>query len=71
MKTNENGITLLTLVITVVVLGILSSLLVELSVKDNDAVDIVKDGQEVYYNQKAQTENRILDMTNGWEDILE
>ena len=71
MKTNENGITLLSLVITVVVLGILASLLVDLSLKDNDTINVVKDGEKVYYEQKEQTENRILDMTNGWEDILE
>lgn len=70
MKTNENGITLLSLVITVVVLAILASLLVEISLKDNEAVNVVKDGQTVYYEQKEQTQNRILDMTNGWENVL-
>lgn len=71
MKANENGITLLSLVITVVVLGILASLLVDLSLKDNDTVNVVKDGEKEYYEQKEQTENRILDMTNGWEEILD
>ena len=71
MKANENGITLLSLVITVVVLGILASVLVDLSIKDNDTINVVKDGEKVYYEQKEQTENRILDMINGWEDILE
>lgn len=71
MKANENGITLLSLVITVVVLGILASVLVDLSLKDNDTINVVKDGEKVYYEQKEQTENRILDMTNGWEDIWE
>ena len=70
MKTNENGITLLSLVITVVVLAFLASVLVDLSLKDNDTINVVKDGEKVYYEQKEQTENRILDMTNGWEDIL-
>lgn len=71
MRTNENGITLLSLVITIIVLAILASLMVELSLKDNDAVNVVKKGEEKYYEQKEQTENRILDMTNGWEDILQ
>ena len=71
MKANENGITLLSLVITVVVLGILASVAVDLSIKDNDTINVVKDGEKVYYEQKEQTENRILDMINGWEDILE
>ena len=70
MKSNENGITLLSLVITVIVLAILASVLVDLSLKDNDTINVVKDGEKVYYEQKEQTENRILDMTNGWEDIL-
>ena len=71
MRTNENGITLLSLVITIIVLAFLASLMVELSLKDNDAVNVVKKGEEKYYEQKEQTENRILDMTNGWEDILQ
>ena len=71
MRTNENGITLLSLVITIIVLAILASLMVELSLKDNDAVNVVKKGEEKYYEQKEQTENRILDMTNGWEEILQ
>lgn len=71
MRTNENGITLLSLVITVVVLGILASVLVDLSLRDNDAINVVKKGEEKYYEQKEQTENRILDMTNGWEEILQ
>ena len=70
MKTNENGITLLSLVITVVVLAFLASVLVDLSLRDNDAINVVKKGEEKYYEQKEQTENRILDMTNGWEDVL-
>ena len=71
MRTNENGITLLSLVITVVVLGVLASVLVDLSLRDNDAINVVKKGEEKYYEQKEQTENRILDMTNGWEEILQ
>lgn len=71
MKTNENGITLLSLVITVVVLAFLASILVDLSLRNNDTIDVVKKGEETYYVQKEKTENRILDMTNGWEDILE
>lgn len=71
MKTNENGITLLSLVITVVVLAFLASVLVDLSLKDNDTIDVVKKGEEVYYDQKEQVQTRVNDMTNGWEDILQ
>jgi len=71
MKTNENGITLLSLVITVVVLAFLASVLVDLSLRDNDTIDVVKKGEEVYYDQKEQVQTRVNDMTNGWEDILQ
>lgn len=70
MKTNENGITLISLVITVIVLGILASVLVNLSLQDAGTLDVMNDARETYYNQKEYTENRILDMTNGWEDVL-
>ncbi len=70
MKTNENGITLLSLVITVIVLGILASVLVNLSLQDSGTLDVMNNAKDTYYNQKEYTENRIQDMTNGWEDVL-
>ena len=71
MKTNENGITLLSLVITVIVLAILASVLVSLSLKGNDTIDVMHKSEESYYDQKEYTQNRIKDMSNGWEDVLE
>lgn len=71
MKTNENGITLLSLVITVVVLAILASVLVSFSLRGNDTIDVMHDAQDSYYDQKEYTQNRIEEMSNGWEDILD
>ncbi len=70
MKTNENGITLASLVIAVVILAILTTVLVDLSLKDNATVDVMRRAQNVYVNQKSETQTRINEMTNGWEDIL-
>ena len=71
MKTNENGITLLSLVITVIVLAFLASVLINFSLRGNDTIDVMQDAQDSYYDQKEYTQNRIEDMANGWEDILD
>ena len=70
MKTNENGITLLSLVVTIVVLMILSTVLVNLSLNDNGMINAMQGAQNSYYTQKTQTETRVNDMTNGWEYVL-
>lgn len=71
MKTNENGITLLSLVITVIVLAFLASVLINFSLRGSDTIDVMQDAQDSYYDQKEYTQNRIEDMANGWEDILD
>ena len=71
MKTNENGITLLSLVITVIVLAFLASVLIKFSLRGNNTIDVMQDAQDSYYDQKEYTQNRIEDMANGWEDILD
>ena len=71
MKTNENGITLLSLVITVVVLAFLATILVNLSLTNNSAVNVVRDAEDSYYDKKEYTQNRINEMTNGWENLLD
>ena len=71
MKTNENGITLLSLVITVVILAFLATILVNLSLTNNSAVNVVRDSEDSYYDQKEYTQNRINEMTNGWENLLD
>ncbi len=70
MKTNERGITLISLVVTVIVLGILASVLVSLSLDGSATLDVMNDAKDTYYEQKQYTENRIQDMTNGWENLL-
>ena len=70
MNTNEKGITLISLVITVVVLSILAGLLIETSLDDNGAVEIMNQVQNSYYTQQEQTQTRVNEMTNGWEDII-
>ena len=70
MKTNERGITLTSLVVTVIVLGILASVLVSLSLDGSATLDVMNDAKDTYYEQKQYTENRIQDMTNGWENLL-
>ncbi len=71
MKTNESGITLLSLVITVIVLAILASVLVNLSLQDNGTIDVMKQAQNKFSDQKNYTENRIQDMNNGWANLLD
>lgn len=71
MKTNENGITLLSLVITVIILAFLATILVNLSLTNNSAVNVVRDAEDSYYDQKEYTQNRINEMTNGWENLLD
>ena len=71
MKANEKGLTLLSLVITVVVLAILTGVLVDLSLQDNATVDVMRQAQNTYVNQKTQTQVRINEMTTGWEDVLQ
>lgn len=70
MNTNEKGITLISLVVTVVVLSILAGLLIETSLDNNDAVEIMNQVQNSYYTQQEQTQTRVNEMTNGWEDVL-
>lgn len=67
---NEQGITLLSLVVTVIILSILASVLVSASIKDNPAMDSSNTLKEFYYNEQTKTEERINSMTNGWEDII-
>ena len=71
MITNENGITLISLVITIVLLSFLASILVDLSLQDNGMINSMHSVENSYYDQKDLTQNRIDDMTNGWEDILQ
>ena len=71
MKANEKGITLVSLVVTVVVLTIIASVLIDISLDGNDAVEIMNDVKNSYYTQKEETQTRVNEMTNGWEEVLQ
>ena len=71
MITNENGITLISLVVMIVILSILATALVNLSLQDNGMINTMHSIENSYDNQKKQTQNRIDDMTDGWEEILQ
>lgn len=70
MKKSEKGITLVSLVVTIVVLLILASVLVRVSVSNNPVVEEVYNIENEYYEQKRDTEEKVNNMVNGWEDII-
>ena len=67
---NENGITLLSLVITVIVLSILASLLVSASIKNNPAMETVNSMKDFYSNEQSKTKEEVDRVTNGWENVI-
>ena len=70
MKKSENGITLISLVITIVVLSLLASVLVSDSIDNSPAIETLNQMQDSYYEEQTKTEERINEMTDGWEDII-
>lgn len=70
MNKSEKGITLVSLVVTIVVLLILASVLVRVSVSNNPVVEEVYNIENEYYEQKRDTEEKVNNMVNGWEDII-
>ncbi len=70
MKKSENGITLISLVITIVVLSLLASVLVSASIDNSPAIETLNQMQDSYYEEQTKTEERINEMTDGWEDII-
>ena len=70
MKSNENGITLVSLVVTVVVLAILARVLINISIDDGNTIETMNEMRNSYYTQEKQTQNKINEMTNGWEEVL-
>ncbi len=70
MKSNENGITLVSLVVTVVVLAILAGVLINISIDDGNTIETMNEMRNSYYTQEKQTQNKINEMTNGWEEVL-
>lgn len=70
MKKDEKGITLLSLVITIIVLSILASVLVSISITENPLIDEIQASRNYYNEQKEQTETRVNSMVQGWEDVI-
>ena len=70
MRKEEKGITLVSLVVTIVVLLILASVLLRVSVGNNPVVEEVYNIENQYYEEKRDTEEKVNNMVNGWEDII-
>lgn len=70
MKKNEKGITLLSLVITIIILSVLASILVSISITENPLIDEIQASRNYYNEQKEQTETRVNSMVQGWEDVI-
>ena len=70
MKKSENGITLISLVITIVVLSLLASVLVSASIDNSPAIETLNQMQDSYYEEQTKTEERINEKTDGWEEII-
>ena len=70
MKYSEKGITLISLVVTIVVLSILTSVLVRASVEGNPVLEEVKGIENDYYKEKENTEEKVNSMVTGWENVI-
>lgn len=70
MKKTESGITLVSLVVTILVLSILTSVLVRVSVDGNPVLKEAEEIRNEYYNQKSDTEEKVNDMVTGWENVI-
>lgn len=70
MKKGESGITLISLVITIVVLSILAAVLVDASLQVAPSTEALNNLRNDFQNEQIETEEKINEMTNGWEDII-
>lgn len=70
MKKNEKGITLFSLVITIVVLALLAAVLVNASIDNSPAMEALNAIRDDYYEEQTQTEEKVNRMVNGWENII-
>lgn len=70
MKKNEKGITLFSLVITIVVLALLAAVLVNASIDNSPAMELLNAIRDDYYEEQTQTEEKVNRMVNGWENII-
>ncbi len=70
MKKGESGITLISLVITIVVLFILAAVLVDASLQVAPSTEALNNLRNDFQNEQTETEEKINEMTNGWEDVI-
>ena len=70
MKKDEKGITLFSLVVTIVVLALLAAVLVNASIDNSPAMESLNAIRDDYYQEQTQTEEKVNRMTNGWENII-
>ncbi len=70
MKKGESGITLISLVITIVVLFILAAVLVDASLQVAPSTEALNNLRNDFHNEQTETEEKINEMTNGWEDVI-
>ena len=70
MKKGESGITLISLVITIVVLFILAAVLVHASLQVAPSTEALNNLRNDFQNEQTETEEKINEMTNGWEDVI-
>ena len=70
MKKGESGITLISLVITIVVLSILAAVLVDASLQVAPSTEALNNLRNDFQNEQTETEEKINEMTNGWEDVI-
>lgn len=58
----NNGITLITLVITIIILLILSSIMINLSIGENNLFEQAKDAKKSYENAQMQEIDSIINI---------
>lgn len=67
----ENGITLIALVITIVILIILAGVTISLSIGENGIFNKTKYGKEMYLNEQVTEEKNINSLSDEIETITE
>lgn len=66
---NENGITLITIAVTIVIMGILAGLLVRASV-GGSLLKKANDVQENYYDMIDDTDEKMENLKQKWDGVI-
>ena len=51
-------------------MALLAAVLVDASINSSPALETINNIANEYYDEQTKTEDRIDDMTNGWENII-